>query len=78
MLQVHGMREVRRWWKEQFPCQGSDKEAFLRLAALSPILVLGFDALFGLQMYTHSKGSPRAEMSGRICYSTFTFRKKPQ
>lgn len=31
MWQVYGMTEVRRWWKDEFPCQRSDKEAFLSL-----------------------------------------------
>lgn len=39
----------------------------------SPILSSVFDTLFGLQMYTHSKGSSLAEMSGGICYSNSYF-----
>lgn len=53
-----------------FPCQRRDKEAFPGSRALSSILFLCFDALFGLQMYSLSKGSLLAEMSEGICYSS--------
>lgn len=65
---------MRQWRKEDGGKISSfakevTRKHFPASQALSPILCSSFDALFGLQMYTHSKGSLLAQMSGSIRYS---------
>lgn len=68
--QVYGRMEVRWWWKIILLAKEVTRKHFQAPRALLSVLFACFYALFGLQMYTHSKESLLVEMSDSICYSS--------